>query len=224
MNSQRAVARDQAIVLDELPLVRHGARAVLEGLGLEVAGETAATRDAIAVACAAPADIAVIVVGLPADGDARVAVERCKAMQPAPPVVLLVAVRDHDRVAELVATGADVLVPRAAEPRELEDAIKAALAGEQLVAPVLRRGLVGSVELVPKTPAELATDAPGGLSSREREVLALLAAGRTNKEIADSLMLSLPTVKSHLSRLYTKLGVNDRAHAIQAAVAEGLLA
>ena len=216
--------RDRAVVLDELPLVRHGARAVLDALGLDISEDTAATRDAVAVVAAAPAEIAVVVIGLPADGDPLVAIERCKAVEPTPPVVALVAPRDHERVADLVAAGADVLVPRAAEPRELEAAIKAAITGEQLVAPVLRRGLVGSVELVPRSASELAAEPAGALSAREREVLALLAVGRTNKQIADALSLSLPTVKSHLVRIYAKLGVNDRAHAVQQAVNLGLLA
>lgn len=224
MTATRAGTRDHAIVLDELPLVRHGARAVLDAVGLAVMGETAATRDAVAVAAAAPSEIAVAVVGVPADGDAVVAVERLKTVDGGLAVVSLVAVRDHDRVADLVAAGADVLVPRAAEARELEAAVKTAIAGERHVAPVLRRGLVGSVGLVPRTRGELADAGPGSLSGREREVLALLAIGRTNREIAESLSLSVPTVKSHLVRVYAKLGVNDRAHAVHAAVTRGLLA
>jgi DNA-binding NarL/FixJ family response regulator len=197
--------------------VRHGVRAALESSGFEVGAETHSLRDALGFAASLPAGL--VVVGVSAGQDPCDAVRRLKAL-PEPPITLvLVSARFHGSVAALIAAGADALVPRSVRPDELVDVAERVLDGDQVVAPVLQRLLVGTVDAV-----GAAAGIDAGLSTREREVLTFLAAGRTNREIAGELSLSLATVKSHLVHVYAKLGVRDRADAVHAAVVRGLLA
>jgi DNA-binding NarL/FixJ family response regulator len=207
----------RALVLDDVALVRHGVRAVLEPLAFEVA-DTHSARDAAAIVSAQPFDVAIV--GWPADDDTAVAVRRLKALASPPAVVVLVPPRHHDGVLTLLQAGAEVLVPRSVDPDELAEAVGAALVGAGFVAPVLQRTLMGSV-----APCADGTngDDDAALSAREREVLTFLAAGRSNREIASALSLSVATVKTHLGHVYAKLGVRDRAAAVQAAVALGML-
>jgi DNA-binding NarL/FixJ family response regulator len=209
----------RVVIVDELPLVRHGARAVCDDLGYEVLGEYAAARDAEAI-CAAN-QVALVVLGTPVDASATVTTVRLKALTAAPAVVALVAARNHGEVAGLISAGAEVLVGRDLAVEELASALSLARSGGRLVAPLLQRALLGAaIEL---TDEGGGAEGDGVLSSREREVLACLAAGRTNREIATALSLSLATVKSHLVRVYAKLGVSDRTGAVRAAVAQGIL-
>jgi DNA-binding NarL/FixJ family response regulator len=207
----------RALVLDDVALVRHGVRAVLEPLDFEV-DDTHAARDAAAIASAQAFDVAIV--GWPADEHTAVAVRQLKAVPCPPAVVVLVPPRHHDGVVVLLRAGAEVVVPRSVHPGELADAVKAALAGDGFVAPVLQRTLMGAV--APAGGLDL-DRVESALSAREREMLTFLAAGRTNREIAATLSLSLATVKTHLAHVYAKLGVGDRAAAVQAAVALGLL-
>src|SRR5437764_285203 len=134
--------RRSAVIIDDLALVRHGVRAVLEPLDYDVVAETHAARDAAAVASARVVDVAVV--RSPADEDAPDAVRRLKAVATPPAVVVLVPPRRHDGVAALLRAGGDVLVPRSVRPTELVDAVAAAVAGTGFVAPVLQRSLVGA--------------------------------------------------------------------------------
>jgi DNA-binding NarL/FixJ family response regulator len=132
-------------------------------------------------------------------------------------VALLPPAHDHE-VPYLRAMGVGGLALRAVEPDELGLAIDAALKGGQYVAPALHAALAGAVKL---PPLDAATDEL--LTSREREVLVLLAEGRTNRDIASTLSVTLATVKSHLVHIYAKLEATNRNEALGRAVALGLL-
>jgi len=121
-------------------------------------------------------------------------------------------------VAYLVALGTRGIALRAGTVDELGVVIASALKGVQMVVPALQAALAGSVSLraVDSTTALL--------SAREREVLACLAQGRSNREIAATLSVTLATVKSHLVRIYAKLEAGNRNEALGRAVALGLLA
>jgi DNA-binding NarL/FixJ family response regulator len=108
----------------------------------------------------------------------------------------------------------DALVPRTIGADALIAAVRKAHAGERVVDPAV---LSGDGE------AEEPTEAASALTEREREVLVLLAAGHSNREIASSLFVSLPTVKTHLAHIYAKLGAKNRNEALGRAVAGGLL-
>jgi DNA-binding NarL/FixJ family response regulator len=107
---------------------------------------------------------------------------------------------------------------RTSDVDELGAAVDAACKGVQYVAPALHGALVGAVRLPP-----LAERTDELLSAREREVLILLAEGRSNREIGNDLSVTLATVKSHLVRIYAKLGAKNRNEALGRAVALGVL-
>jgi DNA-binding NarL/FixJ family response regulator len=135
-----------------------------------------------------------------------------------PGVVALVAPGQEDTVAYLVALGTRGIALRAGTVDELGVVIASALKGVQMVVPALQAALAGSVSLrAVDSTTEL-------LSAREREVLACLAQGRSNREIAATLSVTLATVKSHLVRIYAKLEAGNRNEALGRAVALGLLA
>jgi DNA-binding NarL/FixJ family response regulator len=130
---------------------------------------------------------------------------------------MLPVAQDHV-VGYLLALGASAVVLRTSDDEELGEAIDAAAKGGQHVAPALHGALAGTVRL---PPLDERTDEV--LTAREREVLVLLAEGRTNREIASDLSVTLATVKSHLVRIYAKLEATNRNQALGRAVSLGLL-
>ena len=206
-------------VADELALVRRGLVALIEDLGCVICGHAQSAREAIDALHLAPE---LVIVGSLADAETADVVERLKTPFPAPLVLVLVPAAARHGLAELLAAGVDGVARRSASEIEIRAAIVAVLRGERYVAPTLLNELSGEVE-----PVIDLRDGTGGataLSAREREMLVFLAQGRTNREIAESLCLSIATVKSHLIRVYAKLGVNSRSEALGVAVSRGLLA
>jgi len=206
-----------AIVVDELGLVRAGIAAVLDARGFEVIAQTRSGRDLVSLAATERPDL--VVVGIPADLDAPDVVRRLVRLRPHPEIVVLLPPAHEHVVRYLAALGATGIALRSADADELGAVIDAARKGDRYVAPALHRALSGAVAL----PA-LADRGDDLLTSREREVLVLLAEGRNNREIAGALSVSLATVKSHLVRINAKLEVGNRNEAIARAVALGLLA
>jgi DNA-binding NarL/FixJ family response regulator len=209
-------AQPRAIVVDEMPLVRLGVGAVLASVGVEVAVETQSGRQALSSTRLDGIDLAVVGAGV--DLPLVDTVRRLLHLRPRPTVVALLPPAHEDTVRYLVALGTDGITLRNASSDELGIAVAAALKGEQFVAPALHGALAGGIR-----PIETVTSDDSALSGRERQVLALLAAGRTNREMAAELSVSLATVKTHLVRLYSKLGVSNRNEALGRAVAKGLL-
>lgn len=212
----RAVSGARAVVADEVPLVRVGIATVLAGVGVDVVGETHGGRDAARLAAFEHPSL--VVLGALVDVELGDAVKRVKAVRPAPAVLALVA-RPATDVAPLLGLGADGLALRSVRPAELAAVATRVLAGEQVVGPALTRRLVGRVAALAGAPVPSAPV----LSAREREVLAFLSAGRTNREIAAELFLSVATVKTHVAHVCAKLGVSNRAAAVGRAVELGLL-
>jgi DNA-binding NarL/FixJ family response regulator len=219
---ERAAGRDlepgrlaSAVVLDELALVRAGIAAVLRARGIEVAVETRSGREAVSVATVERPDL--VVAGLPADLAVADVVRRLVRLRPAPAVLVLLPPAQDAVVRYLFALGSRAIALRTCEPEELGAMVDAVAEGERFVAPALHGSLAGT-EL---PPLDDRTD--DVLTSREREVLVLLAEGRTNREIAAALSVTLATVKSHLVRVYAKLEAGNRNQALGRAVALGLL-
>jgi DNA-binding NarL/FixJ family response regulator len=205
-----------ALVVDELALVRAGIAAVLGGRGIDVIGQTRSGREAVSRATLDHPDL--VVCGAPADLAVTDTVQRLVRLRPAPVVVALLPPAHEHEVRYLIAMGAQGIALRTSEPDELGLALDAALKGGRFVVPQLHGALAGAVKPPPLADAEDEL-----LTSREREVLVLLAEGRTNREIAASLSVTLATVKSHLVRLYAKLDAKNRNEALGRAVSLGLL-
>jgi DNA-binding NarL/FixJ family response regulator len=213
--------RRSAVVVDELWLVRLGLTALLAGLdpGIGVAGETPSGREAAEQVPGLGADL--VVIGAPADMPAVEAVRRARAAHDTVLIVALLGSGQVGSVGAVVDAGANGVALRGALTPDLVEALEAVLRGGRFVASTLSAGLLGRLE--PVEGAEN-VDAPDLLTYREREVLALLAGGATNREIAATLSVTLATVKSHLVHVYAKLEVRNRHQALSRAVALGLLA
>lgn len=210
--------RSRAIVVDQLALARAGVAAVLRDLGFDELTETRSGRDAAAVAAMESPGLAVV--GKAADLTVVETSRRILRARPAPIVVALLAPESDPPVGYLLAIGVRSIVMRNGAIDELAVAIEAALKGDQYVASGLHSSLAGSIR--PRA-VEKAGAVEPALTAREREVLAFLAEGRSNREIAGALSLSLATVKSHLVRIYAKLEAGNRNEALGRAVNRGLL-
>src|SRR5262249_28222689 len=158
------------------------------------------------------------VVGTPADLDTAEVVRRLMRLRPRPEVVVLVPPAQEQVVRYVLAMGATGVALRSVEPDELAVVVDAARKGERHVVHGLHHALAGDLRLpaLEERPAEL-------LTTREREVLALLAEGRDNREISAALSVTLATTKSHLARINAKLDAKNRNEAVARAVALGLL-
>jgi len=203
-------------------MVRLGIGAVLGACEVKVVGEAAKTGDGLLVARSQAADL--IVFGDAAEKVGAAAVRLAKADGLAAAVIVLVhGPATTADLAALLGAGADALLVPAADRHELSDALVRVQRGERVVAPSLGRLLVG------RRTADLAADAggealdPGPLTSKELEVLSLLANGHSNKQIARALFVSDATVKTHLQHIYAKLGAQGRHIALTRAAELGLL-
>jgi DNA-binding NarL/FixJ family response regulator len=207
----------RVLVVDDHPLFRFGLCAALaQRDDIEVVGEAAGGQAAIAAAGATVPDVIVMDLHLPDLGG----VEATRAITTANPkigVLVLTMFDDSESVFNAMRAGARGYLLKGAEPDELVRAVQAvargeAIFGQSIAAQVLRyfNGLNASAVSFPE------------LTSREREVLELIAAGRSNTEIAQVLSLSGKTVRNHVSIIFGKLRVADRAQAIVRAREAGL--
>jgi DNA-binding NarL/FixJ family response regulator len=207
----------RVLVVDDHPLFRFGLCAALaQRDDIEVVGEAAGGHAAIDVATAAKPDVVVMDLHLPDLGG----VEATRAITNADPkvgVLVLTMFDDSESVFNAMRAGARGYLLKGAEPEELVRAVQAvargeAIFGQSIAAQVLRyfNGLNASTVSFPE------------LTAREREVLELIAAGRNNSDIAQVLSLSGKTVRNHVSIIFSKLRVADRAQAIVRAREAGL--
>jgi DNA-binding NarL/FixJ family response regulator len=205
-----------AVIVDQWALVRLGIGAVLRSLEVRIVGDEASAREGLQNARTISPDL--IVFGSHLDVAVSHAVRQANNMSPRPRILVLLDAATRDELAEVFSSGADGALLRSATGEELADALTRLLAGERVLAPAFVTVLAGVMSSNGPAPAH-----DSALTPKEREVLALLAQGRTNREIAEALFISAATVKTHLSHLYGKLGVSDRQQAITHALAEGFL-
>jgi DNA-binding NarL/FixJ family response regulator len=217
-------AARSAVVVDELALLRLGVAGVLAdapaaaGERVVVAAGAAGGREGAELLLLHGAHL--IVVGSPADMPLVEAVRRARAASERVLIVALLGTAQVGSVAAVVEAGADGVALRGAGPDEVREALRTVLGGGRYVAPMLSSGLVGRLEAAVPDEGDRGHDL---LTYREREVLALLAGGASNREIAANLSVTVATVKSHLVHLYAKLEVRNRQAALSAAVGLGLL-
>jgi DNA-binding NarL/FixJ family response regulator len=202
----------RVLLVDDNAIVRRGIASLLaESADIEVAGEAADGREAIARAAELRPDVVCLDVRMPVmDGVAAAGPlsERAK--------VLMLSYSDEQHlVTGAIRNGAaGYLVHGRFEPEELEARIRAVAAGEMVLSPAVTPAVFDALRRAPAAEADSDQDGLGSLSAREREVLNLLARGRSNRNIAQELFITNKTVKNHLSRIYEKIGVHSRAEAI----------
>ncbi|MEV0402096.1 response regulator transcription factor [Actinoallomurus sp. NPDC050550] len=199
------------LIVDDHPIVRDGLRGVFAGdPDFEVTGE--ASNGAEAIALAADADVVLMDLRMPEMGGVE-AISRLRDTRPAVRVLVLTTFDTDSDVLPAIEAGATGYLLKDAPRDELVRAVRAAYRGESVLSPSVAGRLMGRVR----------APSPGALSKREREVLALVADGTTNREVARRLFVSEATVKTHLLHIYDKLGVRDRAAAVGEAYKRGLL-
>jgi DNA-binding NarL/FixJ family response regulator len=211
----------RVVLADDQALVRAGFRMLLENEdGFEVVGEAADGAEAVRVALAEKPDIVVMDVRMPGtDGlsATRQITERSDVK------VLVLTTFDVDEyVYEALRGGASGFMLKDTEPVDLLRALRVVAAGEALLAPTVTRRMIE--EFVAR-PEQRRVDASvlRECTDREREVLALVAGGLSNDEIADHLVISPATARTHVSRVMTKLRARDRAQLVVLAYESGLV-
>lgn len=206
-----------AVVVDEWPLVRLGVTQTLRSCGVRVVAEASHGEEAVHLAQGLGATY--LFLGAVRDTPVAELVRRAVAGEPPVRVIVLVEHMSRDELAGVLSFGVDALLLRTSRPEEVADALARVERGERVVAPALLSLLVGVLG-----PAGDEVEAvSAGLTRKEVEVLARVADGMSNKEIADALFITPATVKTHLAHIYTKLGVAGRQEALARAVALGLL-
>jgi DNA-binding NarL/FixJ family response regulator len=211
----------RVLIVDDHAVVREGLRTFLELQdGFEMAGEAADGEAGVRAAERLRPDVVLMDLVMPRlDGVG--AMRELRRRLPSARVIVLTSFADDARLLPAIRAGAAGYLLKDVEPRELARAVRAAHAGEALLAPVVAARLVEAL-------AGPATGEPGPegadrLTPREREVLDLLARGVANKRIARELGISEKTVKTHVGHVLAKLGVSDRTQAALQAVREGLV-
>jgi two-component system, NarL family, response regulator LiaR len=206
----------RVLVADDHAVVRQGLRYMLERQpDMAVAGEAPDGEAAVRLAVALRPDVVLLDLVMPVRGGVEVVREIARRC-PATAVVVLSSFHEDEQVAGAVQAGALGYVLKDAEPEALLEAVRAAARGESVLRPPIAGQLIGLLRGT-RPHAE-------PLTPRELEVLAGIACGQTNREIAGALHLGEETVKTHVSRLLAKLGVADRTGAAVYAVRHGLLA
>jgi DNA-binding NarL/FixJ family response regulator len=199
------------VVADDHPIVREGLRAVLgTARDLELVGEAADGRQAVSVVEAARPDVLLLDLDLPEiDGLDVLRILRARGLRPA--VLLFTAYDSDPRLVRALREGARGCVLKGAPREELFAAIRAATAGSRVLPPGFGERIL----------AGLQGEGAAALTPRQSEVLALLADGRTNQEIALALGIGVRTVKYHVEGLLRRLGARNRTEAVGAALANG---
>ena len=202
------------LIVDDHPVVRSGLRVLLDVHdGIEVAGEAADGEEALALAAALEPDVILLDLKLPGlDGVAVLTELRSRGIGAR--VLVLTSANDPAQVSRAVQAGASGFLYKDVDPDALIRAIRAVNDGNLLLAPDAAAPLMAAHA----TPAAAPRGGLGSLTVREREVLDQLARGRSNREIARELHVSEKTVKTHVSSVLAKLGVQDRTQAALYAV------
>jgi DNA-binding NarL/FixJ family response regulator len=212
----------RVVIADDQALVRAGFRVLIDSdPGLEVVGEASDGREALEVVAAAHPDVVLMDIRMPEmDG---LAATREIAKSPEGPRVIILTTFDIDEyVFEALRAGASGFLLKDIEPNELLQAVRVVAAGDALLAPSVTRRLIEEFASRPD-PHRMLPAALDTLTEREREVMALVAQGLSNAEIAAALFISPATAKTHVSRVMMKLGARDRAQLVVAAYETGLV-
>lgn len=216
-----AEAPVRVIVVDDHDLFRIGLRRLLEEQdGLEVVGDARRGDEAVQRAAELRPDVVVMDVNMPGMSGVQ-ATCALRELSPLTAVLMLTVSVDEDAVLEAVLAGASGYLLKDATLSEIVRGIRAAAAGQSLIAPAVAGSLLARLRR--HGPPDAPAPAVAQLSARELEVLRLVVAGCENRDIGRRLNLSAGTVKHHVSSTLTKLGVDNRIQAAVMAVRSGLV-
>lgn len=209
----------RVLIADDQTLVREGLATLLAALeDVEVVGGARDGEEAIRLAELHHPDVVLMDLRMPGL-DGVQATRRIREAQPETEIVVLTTHADEDSILDALRAGARGYLTKDAGIAEISRAIHAAAAHQALLDPIVHSRLVAAAGPArPAPPRAL----PDELTRREAEVLALIAGGLSNAEIATALVVSQATVKSHINHLFAKIGARDRAQAVHYAYRHGL--
>jgi DNA-binding NarL/FixJ family response regulator len=214
------------LVADDQPLLRRGFRMILEAQdGLTVAGEAGDGAEAVDLARRCQPDVVLMDIRMPGT-DGIEATRLITASEPGVRVLVLTTFDVDEYAFGALRAGASGFLLKDARPGELVAAIRTVASGDAVVSPrVTRRLLEEYAPVLPVSDAQQASRYPrlSALTERERKVLAAVAQGLSNTEIAAALYVSETTVKSHVGRILAKLGLRDRVQIVVLAYESGLV-
>jgi len=212
----------RVLLVDDQAMVRAGFRMILESdPDIEVVGEAASGDQGVASTRRLRPDVVLMDVQMP-DGDGLAATRQITEDAELDSLVVILTTFERDEyVFEALQAGASGFLLKNAPPEELLNAVRVVAAGEALLAPSVTRRIIE--QFVRRAIKPDVCEQLESLTQREREVLIMLARGRSNAELAGELFVSAGTIKTHVSRLLVKLGLRDRVQAVVLAYESGLV-
>jgi DNA-binding NarL/FixJ family response regulator len=217
-------ARVRAVLADDQRLVRESLSTLLDLLdGIELVANAADGQEALELVDAHRPDVVLMDIRMPRL-DGIEATRRLRERHPGVPVIALTTFADDESVLGALRAGARGYLTKDAGSDQIHDAILAVAAGDAALDPTIQHHVVAALaaDAGPDRSRSPAPELPAGLTPREAEVLALIAEGLTNAEIAERLVVSPTTVKSHINHLFAKAGLRDRAQAVNYAYRTGI--
>ncbi|MEU9168761.1 response regulator transcription factor [Streptomyces sp. NPDC048420] len=212
----------RVLVVDDQTVVREGIVMLLGLLpGLEVVGAAGDGEEAVRLVAELAPDVVLMDLRMPRC-DGVEATRRIRTEHPGTQVVVLTTYADDDSLFPALKAGARGYLTKDAGGDEIVRAVHSVLSGDAGLSPSIQRRLLERLS-DPEPPQKVSAEAPDGLTAREIEVLALIAEGLSNQEIARRLHVSTATVKTHINNLFAKTGLKDRAQAVRYAYTKGLV-
>jgi DNA-binding NarL/FixJ family response regulator len=209
--------RIRVLIVDDHPVTREGLHAALDlAKDVLIVGEAESGEDAVSKVGELSPDIVFMDVRMPGMNGIQ-ATRLIRERHPETRVILFTIDESRASLSEAIQAGVSGYLLKDAKVEELINAAQNAMQGKAVIHPSLTQAFIEEVQLVGK---------PSGaapLSPREVEILQKIAYGATTKEVADQLGISFHTVKTHLERIFEKLGANDRAQAVAIAIRQGLV-
>lgn len=208
----------RVLLADDQAVVRSGLRTILEAQdGIEVVGEAGDGREAVALARELEPDVVVMDIRMPGlDG-----IEATRRLAEGPHVLVLTTYGLDEHVYDALRAGAAGFLVKTDSPERIVEGVRVVAGGDALLGPETTRLLIGRFTAGP--PPRAVAGSELGLTPREREVLELVAQGLSNAEIAERLVVSDGTVKTHVARILHKLGLRDRVQAVVFAYEHGVV-
>jgi len=214
------------LIVDDQPLVRHAVRDILSDSGtVRVIGEASNGREAVSIVAETAPDVVLMDIRMP-ELDGIAATEQICAGPSAGTtrVLILTTFEEDEFVVAALRAGASGFIGKGAEPDEIVRAVRTVYLGESLLSSAATRTLIERSVLRSEPRARAwADERLAQLTSREREVLLLVAGGRTNQQIAADLVISPHTAKTHVNRIMSKVDARDRAQLVILGYESGLI-
>ena len=212
----------RVLVADDQRVVREGLGTLLGLLAdVEVVGTAADGNEAVALAQQLHPDVVLMDLRMP-HCDGVEATRLLREHDASIKVLMLTTYADDRSVIDALRAGARGYLTKDSGADEIREALLRVTAGQAAIDPAVQHHLVSAIAAGPLAPGDSGPRLPDGLTAREAEVLTLIARGLSNAEIADRLVVSETTVKSHINHLFAKTGVRDRAQAVTYAYQHGL--